>query len=384
MKKSYKLRGGRYDFNFFPLNHRLKDSPPPIPAILGDPKEAVSVYSSEIDAFGNAVGPEYVRVPFTFLKIGSRRYGDFIGSAGQRELKHTRVALTEEPLRLARPMQDIRRFADLAQILRFPKSEECACVRDLRFTKDTPTFVIGPGPYEEVFATMNSQGLRFDLTRQQLAAVELFWGSKGKKELGRLARKLKHRYGSVTIRRAVHKYCRGLPGLGDLVVSYVLGMAAVIVTDDGYAVFGRRAKQRVSVNTGINLATSGGFRYDRDKLESLGFSRFVETEILREAKEEVALNGNDCAVTILAIVRELSRAGSPEILALIEFYGKLSELVRRMESNHHPEQDVDAIFALPLSEARALVREPDAGKVLQPKALVNLIMLDRYLRNGLA
>jgi len=171
---------------------------------------------------------------------------------------------------------------------------------------------------------------------------------------------------------------------GIYTLSYVLGMAAVIVTDDGYAVFGRRAKQRVSVNTGINLATSGGFRYDRDKLESLGFSRFVETEILREAKEEVALNGNDCAVTILAIVRELSRAGSPEILALIEFYGKLSELVRRMESNHHPEQDVDAIFALPLSEARALVREPDAGKVLQPKALVNLIMLDRYLRNGLA
>lgn len=83
----------------------------------------------------------------------------------------------------------------------------------------------------------------------------------------------------------------GLPNLGDLVASYVLGMAAVIVTADSYAVFGRRAKQRVSVNTGINLATSGGFRYDRDKLQELGFSRFVETEILREAKEEVTLYG---------------------------------------------------------------------------------------------
>lgn len=88
-------------------------------------------------------------------------------------------------------------------------------------------------------------------------------------------------------------------------------------------------------------------------------------------------------MTVLALVRELSRAGSPEILALIEFYGTLRELVRRMESNHHPEQDVDAIFALPLADARVLVREPDAGKVLQPKALATLIMLDRHLRGGL-
>lgn len=383
MKKTFKLYGGEYGFQVFPLNHRLKDSPPPIPAALGDPKEAWRLYEKEIREFGSVVGPEYVPVPFTFPKIGNRWYGDFTGSSGQREFRHTRATLSEEPLRLARPMQAIRRFADFAQVLRFPKSEECACVRDLRLVQGAPSFVIGPGPYEEVFATMNSQGLRFDLTRQQLAAAEIFWGENGRRELTRLAAKLKNRYGPVTIRQAVYEYCGGLPGLGDSVASYLIGMAALVVTSDGYAVFGRRVKQLVSVNTGINLATSGGFRFDREKLESLGLSRFVETEILREAFEEVAVRGNDCAVTVLALVRELSRAGSPEILALIEFYGTLRDLVRRMESNHHPEQDVDAIFAIPLAEARALVHESDAGKALQPKALATLIMLDRHLRNAL-
>lgn len=384
MKKIFKLRGGTYGFSVFPLNHRLKDSPPPIPAALGDPKEAWSLYEEEIKAFGDAVGPEYVSVPFTFPKIGNRWYGDFTGSSGQREFRHTRVILSEQSLRLTRPMQAVRRFADLAQVLRFPKSEEGACVRDLRLVSGTPTFVIGAGPYVEVFATMNSQGLKFDLTSEQLAAAEIFWGDTGRKELAALTTKLKRLYGPVTIRQAVHEYCGGLPGLGDSVASYLMGMAAVIVTSDGYAVFGRRAKHRVSVNTGINLATSGGFLFDRDRLQNLGLSRFVETEILREVFEEVAVRGSDCAVTVLAMVRELSRAGSPEILALIEFYGTLKEFVRRMKSNHHPEQDVDSVFALPLKEARSLVREPDAGKVLQPKALVALIMLDRYLRNGLA
>ncbi|MSR78543.1 MAG: hypothetical protein EXS59_00125 [Candidatus Taylorbacteria bacterium] len=381
MKKIFRLRGGKYSFQIFPLNHRLKDSPPPIPAALGDPKEALRMYVSEIQAFGDAVGPEYVPVPFTFPIVGNRRYGDFVGSAGQRELKHTRVVLTEEPLRLARPMQEVRRFADMAQVLRFPKSENCACVRDLRLIDGVPTFVIGPGSYVEVFGTMNSQGLRFDLTPQQLSASEIFWGPRGRQELSRLTSKLKNRYGSVTIRQAVHQYCGGLPGLGEPVASYILGMAAVIVTTDGYAVFGRRAKQRVSVNTGINLATSGGFLFDRERLESLGLSRFIETEILREVYEEVAIRGKDCAVTVLALVRELSRAGSPEILALIEFYGTLEELVQRMKTNHHAEQDVDAVFALPLSDARALVLESDAGKVLQPKALATMIMLDRHLKN---
>lgn len=367
----------------FPLNHRLKDSPPPIPAALGDPKEAWRLYEKEIKAFGSAVGPEYVSVPFTFPKIGNRWYGDFVGSAGQREFRHTRVMLTEEPLRLDRPIQDVRRFADLAQVLRFPKSEECACVRDLRLVSGVPSFVIGPGPYEEVFATMNSQGLRFDLTPEQLAAAKIFWGPKGRMELNRLTMKLKKRYGLVTVRQAVHQHIGGLPSWGDPVASYILGMAAVVVTTDGYAVFGRRAKQRVSVNTGINLATSGGFRYDRERIQDLGFSRFVETEVLREAYEEVAIRGSDCAVTVLGLVRELSRAGSPEILAFIEFYGTLRDLIRRMQSNHHPEQDIDAVFALPLDDARALVREGDAGKVLQPKALAALIMLDRHLKNGL-
>lgn len=383
MKRKFRLKNGSsFEFKVFPLNHRLKDSPPPIPAALGDPREAWRLYDAEIKAFGNAVGPEFVPVPFTFPLIGKHRYGDFIGSAGQRELRHTRIELTEDPLELARPMQKLRRFADLAQILRFPKSEECACVRNLKLVNDVPTFVIGPGPYEEVFATMNSQGLQFSLTSQQLVAAELFWTAKGKAELSKLLKELQRRYGSVTIRQAVHKFCHGLPNFGDSVASYVLGSAALIVTDDGYAVFGRRAKHRVSLNTGLSLATSGGFRFDREKLQELGFRRFAESEILREAYEEVALKGSDCDVTVLALVRELSRAGSPEILALIEFYGTLKDLAHRMETNHHPEQDIDAIFALPLDQALELAREPDAEKVLLPKALATLIATARHFKSG--
>ncbi len=341
------------------------------------------MYPQEIAGFGQAVGPGYVSVPFVFPQVGNQRYGDFVGIAGQREFAHTRVTISDEPLRLVRPMQDVRRFAELAQLLRFPKSDHCACVRGLHLVDGQPTFILGSGPYEEVFATMNSQGLRFELSERQKDAAELIAGKRGRKELESLALDLQKRYGTVTVRQAVHKHCGGLPGFGDAVASYLIGMAAIITTSDGYVVFGRRARQRVSVNTGINLATSGGFIFDREHIEGLGFARFVVDEIHREMHEEVGLLGSDCAVTVLALLREIARAGSPEILALIEFFGTLRDFLKVVESNHHPEQDVDAIFALPLRHARQLVHDPKAGKVLQPKALAALIMLDRHLRaNG--
>lgn len=380
-KKKIRVGGRSYTFQVSSLDHKLKDSPPPIPAVLGDSREVWEMYASEISAFQSVVGTEYAPVPFAFPRIGRQSYGDFTSSAGQRDLRLTRLFVKEEPLQLVRPMQEIRRFADLAQALRFPKSEDCACVRDLSLVDNAVAFTIGPGPYEEVFATMNSQGLVFGLTSEQLVVAEAFWQRKGRGELVSLARKLRTKYGSVTIRKATHEHCKGLPRFGARAVSYVLGGAAVVTTSDGYAVFGRRARKRVSLNTGVNVATSGGFKYDREKLEDLGFSRFAESEILREAREELGIQGNDCAVTILAFVRELSRAGSPEILARIEFFGTLRQLIGRMRENQHPEQDVDAVYAIPIADACRLVHESSV-KILQPKAAAAVIMLDRSLRNG--
>ena len=380
--KGFKLKNSSYVFRVFDLGRELKDSPPPIPVAVGDSNEVWDLFREELSALHAIVGTHYVKMPFVFPHIGHRRFGDFTSKSGQSEFRRARLRLSVEQFRLRRPMQELRRFADLAQILRFPKSEECACLRNLSFVNDQLEFEIGPGPFEEVFATMNSQGLRFDVTDDQITAARIFWGNRGQRELFKLATKLRKQYGDVTVRQAIHKQYGGLPRFGDQVCSYVLGMAAVIVTEDGYAVFGRRAKHRVSLNLGVNVPTSGGLKFDRRELTRLGLPRFVEAEILREAEEEIGIAGSDCAVTVLALVREVWRAGSPEFLAMIEFYGTLNDLVNRMHENHHPEQDVDSIHAIPLKEALKIICEPDACKVLHPKALVTLIMLDRFRANG--
>lgn len=369
----------RFEFVVLPLSNTSHGTPPPVQASLGDPSEPIELYRREIETFGQLVGPEYVSVPFVFPQVGASRYGDFVGSLGQASLKQTMVVASTEVFHFTPFAQKTRRFAELAQFLRFPKSEQCACVRGLRVVDGRPTIVLGPGPYEGVFATMNSQGLRLVVSERQLQVAELLGGDRGRKALNGLSGQLVKKYGNVTVRRAVHAHFRGLPDFDSGAVSYLIGMAAVITTKDGYAVFGRRARKKVSVNTGINLATSGGFVFDRERIESAGFAGFVEQEILREAREEVGILGKDCSVTTLALLRELSRAGSPEILAWIEFFGNLKDLFRLVANNNHPEQDVDSLFALPISEARRLVRSKKAGKVLQPKALATLIMLDRHM-----
>lgn len=378
----FKLKNRSYIFRVYDLGRELKDSPPPIPVAVGDSNEVWELFSEDLSAFHAIVGTHYVKTPFVFPQIGTRQFGDFTSKTGQSEFRRARLRLSTEQFRLKRPMQELRRFADLAQILRFPKSEECACLRNLRLVNDQLEFEIGPGPFEEVFATMNSQGLRFDVTNDQIVAAKIFWGKRGQSELSRLAAKLRKQYGDATVRRAIHNQCGGLPRFGDPVCSYVLGMAAVIVTQDGYAVFGRRAKHRVSLNLGVNVPTSGGLKFDRRGLNSLGLPRFVESEILREVEEEISIAGSDCAVTVLALVREVWRAGSPEFLSAIEFYGTLKDLVNRMHKNHHPEQDVDSIHAISLEEALKLICEPDAYKALHPKALATLIMLARFRANG--
>ncbi len=382
-KKVLRAGSERYEFKVFALSRGSHNSPPPIQANLGDPNEPWVLYDRVIADFGRMVGRDYVAVPFTFPTIGHRQYGDFVGSVGQRSLKHTRVVVSDEPLRFTGVMRKVRQFAELAQCLRFPKSDHCACVRGLSMEKGMPTFSFGSGPYEEVFATMNSQGLRFKVSAKQLQVAKILSGPKGRNDLAGLSSDLVGKFGDVTIRQATHRHFGGIPPFDSGAVSYLIGMAAVITTSDGYAVFGRRAKRKVSFNTGINLATSGGFVFDREKIETSGFAGFVEHEILREAREEVGIRGKDCAVTILSLLRELSRAGSPEILALIEFFGTLKDFTRGVVGNNHPEQDIDAIFAIPIQDARRLVLNPEARKVLQPKALAALIMLDRHLRmNG--
>jgi hypothetical protein len=383
-KKIVRLRRNTYTFRVFDLNLNIGDFSSPMSANVGDPSEVGRLYEKQIADFRSVIGHKAISpTPFCFPYIGDHRFGDFTSGAGQREFNQIRLELSEKRWMLKPPMQELHRFSELAQVIRFKNSEECACIRDFRLASGKPTFTVGQGPYEQVFATMNSQGLRFDVSEKHLTALEVLRGKQFRRELEKLAPKLKKRYGEVTIRKAIHDHLGGrLPEFGDQAVSYVLGTASLIRTSDGYVVFGRRAKRKVSMAVGISVPTAGGCKYNRHDLVSLGLPGFIKSEILREAEEECGITGIDCSVTVLAMVRELTRAGSPEILAVIEFFGTLSELVARMRKNTNPEQDVDAIFALPLADAQNLVLEPDADKALQSKGLVAMLMLDRYLKNG--
>lgn len=369
----------------FPLNRHISDSAPPkITAPTGDPNEVERLYRCEIDEFNESLGGSFARVPFAWTKVSGEPFGDFTGIQGERIFRHIRARFVgghwSRPLKgVAR---DLRRFAITTQASRFQGGERCACIQGVHREGDLTTFDIGVAPYEHGFATIGSQGVHLSLDRRQLAAVRSVYDGDGDAKvrvLKKLVKQLRKRFGDCTIREALHKLHKGvLPPFGSPFVDSLGGMIALI-TAGKYVVLGLRTPGNVSVNFGINVASSGGFTYEPEEIESMGFSSWVESQMRRELEEELGIPGNACTITVLAFTREAARAGASDFVGLIEFSGSLDELVHLARTNPIPIMDVDRLYAIPIAQAREMITRPHITKVIHPKAVMALILWHRYL-----
>ncbi|OHA91746.1 MAG: hypothetical protein A2758_03205 [Candidatus Zambryskibacteria bacterium RIFCSPHIGHO2_01_FULL_49_18] len=370
----------------FPLTRPVyHGAPPKIPAPTGDPQEVWLLFKPQIDAFNRSLGG-FAPLPFAWPTVDGRPFGDFTGIRGDVPFRHIRARLDEGPEFKQRPKlaTNIIDYSVISQALSFYNGDRCTCLQGIRRLEGGALeFTIGVEPYITVFGSMSSQGVQFTSgNRQQIAAIKSAYGENGGAKvalLNRLVKKLQKRFGDVTIREALHAYYKGeLPPFGSPFVNLFMGSAVLVTTADEHVILGRRTPGNVSVNFGINVASSGGFNYDAEEIKTHGFSSFVEAQIRRELLEELGVPGNACTVTVLAFVREVARAGAPDFIGFVEFNGTHEELVHLARNNKFPNLDVDTLYAIPFAQARDMILRPNITKVIHEKAVLALTLWSRY------
>lgn len=177
----------------------------------------------------------------------------------------------------------------------------------------------------------------------------------------------------------------------------------VLTEKDQQFIFVKRGKT-VSVNLGINCTVSGAAEFNEAILSQYGLQYFLGKEISREAKEELGfkagtlligemkkrirlelgLSENDYDLTPVGFIRELSRGGKPECMFLIQYKGSAEDVVRSIIENPHSEKkEIESlVYAQPLNKTTSLSKTRNVDSLIQHKALVNLMLINEYLKNN--
>lgn len=347
---------------------------------MGKRREAERFYINEIRQFHEQVGDKYVRLPYTFFHTAptGEIYGDFAnGSAGCR-FEDIRLHLTTEPFHPVREMHDLWRLSSLLQVDKeFNALESNTFVRGLRIVEGKLELSIGAGLFPEAAYSVNSDSLVIDLPKERRKVLEACLKDRFE-ELLSLLKYFHRKYGKVSVREVVYKKYKRVPPFGEA-YSYIMGGVALLRTTDRKLILTRRSPRGTSVNHGINVPTSGGAIFNHERLVDWGLPLYLQTEMLREAREELGIVGKDCKVMPLGLVRELTRGCTPDALHMIFYRCTAEEIIPVIAGNPHPSRREidDWVFALDVDDAGRLVRDQRAEEVLQHKALVALILADR-------
>lgn len=347
----------------------------------------------------------YTRIPYTWLDgVDGRIYGDYSTPAGQNELADSDLVVSEEPYNPPEWAAELQRFAELKQACIFELDEIVACVRGVETRGDHLRFTVGPGLYSEGWHSMGSEGVLLSLTDEERRKLSERVSSEHMAELDELMGKLQRQYSAGSSLRDIILQRTGgvLPSFNDQVYSSILGVAGTVLTRDGDYVFVRRGKN-VSVNLGINVTTSGAAAFDQDALARYGLPIHLGNELHREAEEEVGLKSgvllsgamqrriklelgvenNDYELVQVGFARELLRGGSPEAMFLIRYKGSTEDLVNMVANKKNTlTGEVDEfMYAMPAARAAELIKRQGASSIIQHKGVLNLIMMDQYLKN---
>lgn len=204
-----------------------------------------------------------------------------------------------------------------------------------------------------------------------------------------LEARLVHQYPDARfVRDIVAKTYGGLPPWSGC-YHFALGVATVIVTDDGAFPVSVRKAGAVSVNVGLNVPASGGIeaalwagKWDRPAYELIALG--MKNEIQRE----LGLPDGSYDLRIAGFLRELTRGGSPEFLCAAFFHGSLAEFLRLVVDNKDPERKElsGEMRAFLVAEVlSAFERGPELSTRFHHKLMANIAvaypLLDRWLRN---
>jgi hypothetical protein len=120
---------------------------------------------------------------------------------------------------------------------------------------------------------------------------------------------------------------------------FALGVAALVVTEDGAFPVSVRKGGAVSVNVGLNVPASGGVevalwsnQWDRPAIELL------ELAMRNEVRRELGLPDESYDLRIAGFFREATRGGSPEFFFVVYFRGSAMELLQYVTKNKDVER----------------------------------------------
>lgn len=162
-----------------------------------------------------------------------------------------------------------------------------------------------------------------------------------------------------------------LPAFEQSRLANTLGMAAMVITSDGYLVLPRRNKTVHFAAGYEGCSVSGVVEWSTGL--SADFLGEVQQQLLgKEAAKELLLGRRDCHVVPLAFARELERAGKPQLFFLLFVDRLLDSLVEAWEASEYPKEEYDSIRWIRVVEPKLLRTDPASAAESAARALMNL------------
>lgn len=169
---------------------------------------------------------------------------------------------------------------------------------------------------------------------------------------------------------------------------FALGVAGLIVTEDGAFPVSVRKAGAVSVNVGLNVPVSGGIEAALWSGKwNLSACELLELGMRNEIRRELGLPDGSYDLKLVGFLRELTRGGSPEFFFTIFFRGSFAEFLRFVVNNKDPERKElsGEMRAFSVAEVlSAFERGPELSRRFHHKLMANIAvgypLIDRWQR----
>jgi len=171
-----------------------------------------------------------------------------------------------------------------------------------------------------------------------------------------------------------------LPEFKVSLLSNTIGIAATVVTSDGYLIVPRR-NTKVHVQPEFEgCSVSGVLQWSEGLFAD--FIRELKNQLLgREGPEEIGLRETTSEVIPLAFARELERAGKPQFFFHVWASQILETLRQGWENSEKPKEEYDSIRWVQLFEPGGL-KAPEEAAIVAAKRLCALVNSDTVLKWG--
>ncbi|HOV47572.1 MAG TPA: hypothetical protein PLM06_02940 [Anaerolineae bacterium] len=179
-----------------------------------------------------------------------------------------------------------------------------------------------------------------------------------------------------TLREINASNARLLPFSQSLLAN-TIGVAATVVTRDGYLVLPRR-NQSVHFQSGYEgCSVSGVLEWSPHLLRDfMGTLKYHVAK--KEGPEEILLDPSKITICPLGFAREFERAGKPQFFFHIWTEQRLREFVEKWKQSIYPRQEFDSVRWIQLYEREAL-RQPEGAIQQAVERILALLNANGYI-----